>query len=424
MRRQLAVLVASTTSVVVIAFLLPLALLVRELAQDREVQSATQDAQNVALLVGVVGEGPQLETAVRLVNQQSERRTTVFLSDGTVVGAQATRSSAVERASRGLSFAAESADGYEVLQPVATEEGRQVVRVLVPEDQLDSGVSQAWLVLAALGAGLIVVALIVADRLAKRIARPLGDLAEATHGLGEGRLDVRVDPVGPPEVVELATVVNRLAQRIQVLLAAERELVADLSHRLRTPITALRLDSDGLRHPDEASRLGSDVDALERAVDDVIRDARRPIEADASVDAVEVVRRRVEFWSALAEDQGRSLDTVLPAIPLPVALLDSDLGAALDALLENALSYTPERTRIHVRLEPRQGGGAVLVIEDEGHGFPDDAALDRGSSRTGSTGLGLDIARRTAAASGGVLQLGRSRYGGAAVRLELGPPTT
>lgn len=424
MRRQLAVLVASTTSVVVIAFLLPLALLVRELAEDRAVQAATQDAQNVALLVGVIGSGPRLDTAVQLVNQQSARRTTVFFTDGTVVGSPAQPSAVVDRAVRGLAFAAETDEGYEVLQPVATGQGRQVVRVLVPGDQLRAGVRQAWLVLAGLGTGLIAVALAVADRLAKRVTRPLGDLAHATHKLGEGRLDVRVDPVGPPEVVELATVVNLLAHRIQALLAAERELVADLSHRLRTPITALRLDSEGLRHVEEAQRLGTDVDALERAVDDVIRDARRPVDAAVAVDAVEVVRERVAFWSALADDQDRLMHLDVPASAQPVAVSRADLAAALDALLENTLSYTPDGTAVLVRLEPRDGGGAVLAVEDEGLGFADGVSLERGSSGVGSTGLGLDIARRTAAGSGGRLLLGRGAAGGASVRLELGPPSS
>jgi signal transduction histidine kinase len=421
MRRQLAVLVTSTTSVVVIAFLVPLALLVRELAEDRSVRAATQEAQNIALLVGVIGEGHRLDTAVGLVNQQNSRETTVFLSDGGVVGAPAERSVAVRRAAEGLAFAAETGDGYEVLQPVATSQGRQVVRVLVPESQLHEGVGQAWLILAALGAGLIAVALVVADRLARRIAGPLGDLAEATQQLGEGRLDVRVEPVGPPEIVELSSVVNRLARRIQALLAAEREAVADLSHRLRTPITALRLDSEGLRDPAEAERVGRDVDALERAVDDVIREARRPADAYVWVDAVEAVRDRVAFWAALADDQHRSLRLQLPTVALPVALSRSDLGAVLDALLENALSYTPDGVTVHVRVEPREGGGAILTVEDEGPGFPD-ATQARGSSGAGSTGLGLDIARRTATASGGRLELGRGAAGGASVHLELGPP--
>lgn len=422
MRRQLAVLVASTTSVIVIAFLIPLALLVRELAEDRAVAAATQEAQNASLLVGVLGPGPDLERAVGLVNQQSPWRTTVFLLDGTDVGVQAPRTAGVRDAFAGRAFAADTDAGYEVLQPVETGTGRAVVRTFVPDDELRSGVGRAWLLLAGLGGGLIIVALVVADRLARRIARPLGDLADATHRLGEGELDVRVDTAGPPEVVELGAVVNRLAGRIQTLLAAERELVADLSHRLRTPITALRLDTEALQNEGEAARLGADVDALERAVDEVIRHARRPMEADAAADAVDVVRERVAFWSALADDQDRPVHLALPPRPVMVGISPADLAAALDALIENALSYTPDETAVHVRLEASAAGGGVLVVEDEGAGLPDVEAVGRGSSGAGSTGLGLDIARRTAAASGGRLELGSGPAGGALVRMVLGPP--
>jgi len=287
--------VASTTSVVVIAFLVPLALLVRELAEDRAVSAATQEAQSVSLLVGLLGAGPELDRAVDAATQRSRWQTTVFLRGGRSVGDPGVRTDGVREAFAGRAFAADVPAGYEVLQPVATTAGRAVVRTFVPDAELRSGVGRAWLVLAGLGVGLIAVALVVADRLARRIASPLGDLADATRQLGEGRLDVRVAAGGPPEVVELGGVVNRLAGRIQVLLAAERELIADLSHRLRTPITALRLDTEGLRNPDEAERLGGDVDSLERAVDEVIRHARRPAEVPA-VDAAVVVGERVRTW--------------------------------------------------------------------------------------------------------------------------------
>ena len=79
-----------------------------------------------------------------------------------------------------------------------------------------------------------------------------------------------------------------------------------------------------------------------------------------------------------------------------------DLEAALDALLGNVLAHTPDGVRFDVSLAPEAGGGAVLAVSDEGPGFLDATVVTRGRSGAGSTGLGLDIARRTAEASGGV----------------------
>jgi signal transduction histidine kinase len=422
MRRQLVVLVASVTALVVIAFLVPLALLVRELAQDSALSAARQDVQNVALLVGVLQSREELASVVELADERTGRRTTVFLPGGATVGAGASPTANVQRAQGGLAFDASVAAGREVLQPVATAQGPAVVRTFVPAEQLRRGVRGAWALLAALGLGLIAVAVLVADRLARSIARPLLDLARAADELGSGRLDTRVQPDGPAEVRQLGTVVNGLAGRIQALLRSEREVVADLSHRLRTPITTLRLDAEALRDREEAERIGADVDALEAAVTEVIREARRhAASAPPVADAVAVVRERVEFWGVLAEDQGRTLSTDLPPGELHVAVGAGDLAAAVDALLQNVLAHTPEGTAFAVRL--RAGVDTVtLTVEDDGPGFADASAPSRGRSGAGSTGLGLDIARRTAQASGGRLCVGSGASGGARVELRLGRP--
>jgi signal transduction histidine kinase len=108
------------------------------------------------------------------------------------------------------------------------------------------------------------------------------------------------------------------------------------------------------------------------------------------------------------------------------ALLDEhcdDLVTCTDILLENVFAHTPEGVVLAVRLSPRAGGGAWLVVSDDGPGFGDADPGQRGVSRGGSTGLGLDIARRIAEASGGPLVTGRSASGGAVVTLSLGSPT-
>ncbi|MCW2584167.1 MAG: hypothetical protein JWQ53_2957, partial [Klenkia sp.] len=228
-------------------------------------------------------------------------------------------------------------------------------------------------------------------------------------------------PAGPPEVRAVGTALNRLAGRIDELLTAERETAADLAHRLRTPMTALRLDADGLPPGPARDRLVDDVDALDRTVDAVIAEARRSQREGLGTgcDAVAVVADRIAFWTPLAEDEDRSVTVALPAGPLPVRLAADDLAAAVDALLGNVVTHTPVGTAFSVRVGPRAGGGAVVTVADEGPGLSPEV-LDRGVSGAGSSGLGLDIARRTAETSGGRLRLVPGP--GTAVELDLGAP--
>jgi signal transduction histidine kinase len=134
------------------------------------------------------------------------------------------------------------------------------------------------------------------------------------------------------------------------------------------------------------------------------------------------VRERAAFWSVLAEDQGRDYSVEVPAVPLPVRCAGGDLGEAVDALLGNVFAHTEDGCAVGVVLAAEPGGGARITVEDAGQGFPGTAVVTRGTSGSGSTGLGLDIARRTAEHSGGSLVLAHSdRLGGAAAVLLLGP---
>lgn len=251
--------------------------------------------------------------------------------------------------------------------------------------------------------------------------------------LGEGDLDARARRSGLPELDEVATTLNSLAHRIRELLAHERESVADLSHRVRTPLTVLRIESEALSDPAEAERITQAVDAVERAVNQAIVDARQGVRAAGKVvaspsrsasltDAASVVRNRVEFWRVLAEEEHRHVVADVPTTPLPVCVPAEELAAMVDAVLGNVFAHTPEGTAFQVSLRPGSSGGAVLVVADDGPGILDGAkVLDRGTSGAGSTGLGLDIVRRTAEASGGRVSIGRSRSSGAQVTVELGP---
>ncbi|MCG5211860.1 sensor histidine kinase [Streptosporangium sp. KLBMP 9127] len=420
MRRWLAVLVAATTSLVLIALLVPLALLVSAVAESGAVARATGEAESVAIAVATV-DRETLALTVQQAAESSGHPITVFLPDGGSVGSPATRSPAVTLATtRGRSLAAEAPGGREILVAVqGPPGGTSVVRTFLTDADLAYGVRETWLGMLLLGLVLIGVGIVVADRLAQAVIRPMTATARVAHRLAAGDLSARAVPGGPPEAKAAALALNRLAGRIGELLAEERENVADLSHRLRTPLTGLRLDAEALRDPEESARIGARADDLERAVTWVITEARHRSSERGHCDAAAVVAERVTFWSALAEDQERTTTADLHPGPLPVAVGAAELAACVDALLGNVFAHTPEGTNLSVRLAP----GVLLEITDEGGGFPADR-LERGRSGAGSTGLGLDIARRTAESAGGTLTLGRGPAGGARVTVTLSPRLT
>ena len=425
MRWRLTVLVAATTSAVVLAFLIPLALLLRTLAEDRAVEAVTSEAQNVAALAAATGTDVDRHS---LDDLGAERLgpTTVIFPDGSRIGAQADDEAQINRAKAGQAFNRKVGKDVVVYVPAVGGAGVTVVRTVVAEDQLHRGVGRATAILAGLGLFLLLVSVAAADRLARRLSAPIRALAEGAEALHEGRLDTRSAERGPPEVIALATALNRLAVRIERLLVAERESVADLSHRLRTPVTALRLDTEAVTDPELAERLREHVANLERTVDAVVRDARRPVRSNvsASCDVARVVQERVTFWSALADEQGRALKLVLPPIPARAKIDALDLTDVVDVLIDNVFAHTEEGVPVEVTVSVVTGGPVVLTVEDGGPGFPHGDVIQRGLSEAGSSGLGLDIVRRAAIASGGTLELGIGRMGGALVRVVFGPAET
>jgi len=407
-RGQLNVLVAATTSLVLIAFLVPMGLLLRRAADDRAVTTATIEAQSAAALVAL-GQIPP------------DHDVTVFYADGHQTGIPAQRTDSVSLALQGWAFTAKSGDGVEVLIPVGgLPEGTAVVRANVTQQQ--DGVIQTWVTLALLGLVLFALGLLIADRLGKRLVSSVTALAGTADRLAAGDLDARVDPAETPELRRVGLELNRLACRIQELLAEQREEAADLAHRLRTPMTALRLEIDSMPEGAQRRRLLLGLDALHRLIDEVIRTARRA-ERDgvgAATDLVAVCAERVAFWSALAQDAGRPVETLLPTAAIRVRASAADLAAALDALLENVFTHTPDGTPMRVEVVRLRDGGGRVVISDGGPGL-NAVPAGRGVSAAGSTGLGMDIARRTAEAAGGAMRTGTSVLGGAAVELTFRP---
>ncbi|MES4891394.1 HAMP domain-containing sensor histidine kinase [Streptomyces sp. NPDC096012] len=430
MRWALVKVCLAVTAMVVVAFAVPLGLVVKEMARDRAFAGAEREAAAVAPALSITTDRDKLERVVASAGADSGMA--VHLpADGARAAIDLGPQRASDRDIRavrklGRASTTAVAGGSTLLQPVALGTGTiAVVEVFVPESEMANGVGTAWAVLAAVGLALIVGSVAVADRLGVRMVQPARRLAEGAHELGEGRLGVRVPEDGPAELRAAAVAFNSMADQVVQLLANERELAADLSHRLRTPLTVLRLNAASLGAGPAAEQTRAAVAQLEREVDTIIRTARdaRPQTTapgpGAGCDAAEVVRARMEFWSALAEDEGRTWRVAGVDRPVRIPVARADLAAALDALLGNVFRHTAEGTAFAV--DVHNGEDAVIVlVSDAGPGIPDpEAAMarGRGSGNTGSTGLGLDIVRRLAESTGGDVRIGASVLGGTEVRI-------
>ncbi len=326
-----------------------------------------------------------------------------------------------------------AADLMYVAVPVASSgKVHGAVRVTYPTSALDRRVRRYWLVLAAIAGVVLAVAAVVGLRLSRTVTAPLAELEEATNAAGEGDLSARA-PVdaGPPEIRALAARFNEMVARLEVLLRSQQEFVADASHQLRTPLTALQLRLENLARdvrPEGAGQLEgalAEVTRLGALVDGLLSLARADATeaSPASVDLNEVVRGRFAAWAARAEAIDVALQLDVP-VGLRAAATPGSLDQVLDNLLANALVASPQGGRVSVRAT-RVETFVELHVADEGPGLTQEQrarAFDRfwrGRRTSPGTGLGLAIAHRLVTADGGELELRDAPGGGldAVIRL-------
>lgn len=322
-----------------------------------------------------------------------------------------------------------------VAVPVASS-GRLhgAVRITYPTSAVDSRVHRYWLILAGVGAIVFALALILALTLAGWISRPLRKVEEAATAAGKGDLSARAPTgQGPPEVRALALAINETVAKLAQLLESQQAFVADASHQLRTPLTALRLRLENLERDvpsDSVAGALREVGRLSRLVDGLLALARADAGAEAGgiVDLPATVEERLEAWSDLAAERGVSLRAEL-ATGAPVRAAPERLHQVLDNLVSNALEVSPPGSSVTVSTR-RAGEWVELHVVDEGPGISDAEqrrAFDRfwkgGEGESGS-GLGLAIVKRLVTSDGGEVELRRAPGGGidAVVRLRAASP--
>jgi signal transduction histidine kinase len=292
--------------------------------------------------------------------------------------------------------------------------------------------------LVALGFGglvaLLVVALAVAVPVVRWVLRPVHDLDEAAHAVESGRLATHVsDRTGPPELRRLAASFNAMAESVGAAVLRQRAFVAQASHQLRNPLTALRLRMENaesyvsdpvgreeLRFAlEEADRLGETVDAmLDLARAESTHTVPRPLDVSAAI------RRRALAWQIAYESEDTALVIDVPPGVVAVCLPDL-LEHALDALLDNALKFGRGSS---VEVTARSHEGLVEIrVRDSGPGLPEDELARAGDrfwrsprhQNVRGTGLGLAITRTLAEESGGSMELSALRPQGLEVLIRL-----
>lgn len=299
------------------------------------------------------------------------------------------------------------------------------VRVTYPTSRIDARLRRTWALLVLVALVGLAAAALIGLAIARWISRPLAAVGDAAARIGEGELAARAPEHGPPEVREVARSLNETAAKLESLLRSQEAFVADASHQLRTPLTALRLRLENLDASGaDVEPALAEVERLGRLVDDLLALARADAnEAPAAaVDVAEVVAARVESWAPLADERGVALAGV--SAVLFVRASSERLEQVLDNLLANALDATPAGGAVEVTTR-RDAGFVALHVVDEGPGLTAAEraqAFDRfwrGKGNGAGSGLGLAIVKRLVEVDGGEVELREAPGGGvdAVVRL-------
>ena len=315
---------------------------------------------------------------------------------------------------------------------------RDAVRITYPTDEIDERVWEIWAVRALLALGIFAVAAVLGALAVHRLTRPLRDLHTMAGRLGDGDLTARAPVTGPPEMQTLARTLNSGAERLEGLIAAQQVFVADASHQLRTPLTALRLSLDNIADGVDDAAVREDV---EQAASEVVRMSHlvSGLLALARADAApggtvpvclpEAIEQRLSVWRPAAAERGIRFTSSGSYDGAPEVLAGpGHVDQVLDNVLSNALAVSPDGATIRVDVQASRDA-VVVEVHDEGPGMSADErarAFDRfwrGRGLTGrsGSGLGLAIVKQLVTDDGGSVALDDAPTGGVCVRISWQP---
>ncbi len=253
--------------------------------------------------------------------------------------------------------------------------------------------------------------------LAVNIASPLRKMAHVVDRFGRGDLSARVNLRRRDEIGGLARAFDQMAERTQTLLTAERRLLQDISHELRSPLTrisfAAALTRTAGNRDAAVDRLEKEVGRLSELVDALLQVTRAEGDPDARVSERVWLNELLAEIVADSEMESGARNCTITLNNPAIVYVQGDYGLlrrAIDNVLRNAIRFAPEYSNIDVRLE-MTGEMANVSIRDCGPGVPEEALPklfqpffrvdENRDSSTGGTGLGLAIAQRAMALHGG-----------------------
>jgi signal transduction histidine kinase len=409
MRRRILGVAVTAAVVAIVLFAVPLAVAAHRLFITDE-----QDELERAALRAIVAVDPAFTAGdqVELPAAQPDIRVSLYDAHGRrVAGAGPNAGGAPVRDALAGTVVQAELDGRLVaaLPVSANEKVIGVVTASSPVSAVWVRTLAVWTAMAAVAVVALAVAVLVARRQAARMNRPLERLAQAAQALGEGDFSARTEPSGVREIDLTASALNTSAVRLSELLERERQMTANASHQLRTPLTGLRLtletalDSDAQTLRTAAVDAIATADHLESTIGDLLRLARGgPPTGIAEVPAAALLDDAVRRWQPTLAAAGRPLRDIVEADTPPARCSPTVAAQILNILIENALQHG----RGAVTLTARPAMGALAVdVQDEGTAELGEGIFERGLSGGDGQGIGLALGRDLATRQGGRLLL-------------------
>ena len=256
----------------------------------------------------------------------------------------------------------------------------------------------------------------LAARFSRRLSAPLIYLSAQAEQIGSGQVRARVKPSGIEEIDLVQDELQRTGEKMARRLAAERQLAADASHQLRTPLTALSMRLEEIEMisteeevQEEARSCLEQVERLTTVVTELLDTNKRHASATEAIDVLEVFNTQREEWEEAFEKADRVLRFTDEA-DMPILADEAKIAQVLATLIENSLRYGAGTTWVHAR-NSVNSRGVIIEVSDEGEGVDDELApyiFENGVSGHGSSGIGLALAKDLIETMGGRIELSQA----------------